>query len=322
MPASACLSTFSEEKATLLWRYRWGVEAALLRANFLQSSDRKVLQALVIYLTFVRNSENEPDIRALTSIAVGNAMRMGLNCEAIISNLTAFEAEMCRRIWWQVYVLDVRIAMECGLEPSILEQTVSTKKPRNINDVALHPDMAVIPDNQNDRTEMTLILVRIQGSELTRRTIFSDTFNKANGYPTLTKEEGCQKVHELQETAEMKYLTCNDSQIPLHVVASATAKLTIAKLKVIICNPNANQGQGNPLRDRYQVLCLDVLRESHDVRCYKPGHPWSWLFETCVEWDALTYVLLDLCVTPWNRSTEDAFQLVDKAMAAYQNFMV
>jgi hypothetical protein len=239
-------------------------------------------------------------------------MRIGLHCEEAWSQCSPFEVEMRRRLWWQVYVLDVRNAMECGVEPTILEQTFNTNKPRNINDVVLHPHVDATPADDNRKTEMTLILFRILGTELTRRTIFSESFNRANGYPSLSVEEQCQKLDELRDSSEMKILTRYSSQIPLDVIASATARLIYAKLKVMVCKPQPYQGRGNPFRENYLVLCLDVLRESHAVRCYRPGRPWSWLFETCVEWDALAYVLLDLCVTPSSDSSKAAWTLASE----------
>ncbi|KAH6950090.1 fungal-specific transcription factor [Fusarium avenaceum] len=310
MPATECERALHQSKTDLLRRYRLGIEYALLKAGFMHSSNLRVLQALVIYLTFVRKSDDAPDIQSLTSLAVGNTMRIGLNYEEAGSQYSPFEVEMRRRLWWQVYVLDARNAMESGVEPTILEQTFNTKKPRNINDVALHPHIDATPADDDKKTEMTIILLRILGTDLTRRTIFSESFNKTNGYPCLSVEEQCQKLDELCDCAEMKILTRHPSQIPLDFIASATARLIHAKLKVMVCKPQPSQGRGNPFRENYLVLCLDVLRESHTVRCYKPGRPWSWLFETCVEWDALAYVLLDLCVTPSSDSSQTPWTLV------------
>ncbi|KAM0484896.1 hypothetical protein ACHAP7_002913 [Fusarium lateritium] len=225
---------------------------------------------------------------------------------------------MRRRLWWQVYVLDTRNAMECGVDPIILEQTFNTKKPRNVNDVVLHPHVDAMPADDSGKTEMTLILFRILATELTRRTIFSESFNGANGYPSLSVEEQCQKLDGLRESAEMGILTRYSSQNPLDVIASATARLVHAKLKVMVCKPQPSQGRGNPFRENYLVLCLGVLRESHAVRCYRPGRPWSWLFETCVEWDALAYVLLDLCVTPSSDSSKAAWALVSNVFEEWR----
>ncbi|KAF5675772.1 fungal specific transcription factor factor [Fusarium heterosporum] len=310
MPASECQKILRHDRSDLLHRYRLGAETALLRANFICSSNLKVLQAFVIYLTFVRKSDDEPDIRSLTSLLVGSAMRMGLQCEEAAPQSSPFETEMRRRLWWQVYVLDVRNAMECDLDPIILEHTFNTKKPRNVNDYNLSPYAETISEGRDGSIAMELFLFRILGTELTRKIIFSKSFNKANGYPDQSVEEKCESLDELCETEEMRNLTCGSSRIPLNIVASATAKLICAKLKVMVKKPQPDQGRGNPFRENYLDLCLDVLRESHTVRCYKPGQPWSWLFENCVEWDAMAYVLLDLCVSPSSHSSGVAWGLV------------
>ncbi|KAM0542850.1 hypothetical protein ACHAPJ_012573 [Fusarium lateritium] len=311
MPASECMSVLKQQKTDLLRQYRLGAEYALLKAKCLHSSDLLVLQALVVFLTFVRNSDSEPDMQTLTSLAVGNAMRMGLHCEEVASHLSTFEAEMRRRLWWQVYVLDVRIAMVCDVQPNIIEQAFSTKKPLNINDSALDPLADALLHDVTGKTEMTLTLIRVQTSELTRRILFSDDFNKVNCYPTLSQAQKCDMIDELRRKIETKYLIHYSSQIPLDIIASATARLLSAKLKVMVCMPQASQGRGNPFREIYFTLCLDVLKESHKVRRYKSGRPWSWLFETCVEWNALAYVMLDLCVAPANTDSVAAWSLVE-----------
>ncbi|KAF4961885.1 hypothetical protein FSARC_10004 [Fusarium sarcochroum] len=318
MPASECMTVLKQQKVDLLQQYRSGVEHALLKANFLHSSDLLVLQALVVFLTFVRNSDNEPDMQTLTSLAVGNAMRMGLHCEEAASHLSTFEVEMRRRLWWQVYVLDVRIAMECGVAPNIIDQTFNTKKPLNISDSTLDPLADTLPQEVTGKTQMTLTLIRIQTSELTRQILFSDNFNKANGYPALSQAQKCVMIDAMQSMIETRHLVHYSSQIPLDIIASATARLLFAKLKVMVCRPQANQGRGNPFRENYLALCLEVLKESHMVKSYKSGRPWSWLFETCVEWDTLAYVLLDLCVAPSSTNSVATWSLVEDIYKEWQ----
>ncbi|KAJ4252840.1 hypothetical protein NW762_010746 [Fusarium torreyae] len=318
MPASECMSVLRQQKTDLLRQYRLGAEYALLKANFLQSSDLLVLQALVLFLTFVRNSDYEPDMHTLTSLAVGNAMRIGLHCEEGTSQLSTFEVEMRRRLWWQVYVLDVRIALECDVQPNIIEQVFNTRKPLNVNDSTLDPLADALPQDVIGKTMMTLTLIRVQTSELTRRILFSDDFNKANCYSTLSQAQKCDMIDDLRSKIETKYLAYYSSQIPLDIIASATARLLFAKLKVMVSMPQASQGRGNPFRENYLALCLEVLKESHKVRCYKSGRPWSWLFETCVEWNALAYVMLDLCVAPVGNNVVAAWSLVEDIYEEWQ----
>ncbi|KAM0344943.1 hypothetical protein ACHAPU_007077 [Fusarium lateritium] len=208
--------------------------------------------------------------------------------------------------------------MECGVDPLILEHTFNTKKPRNFNDCNLSLYAETINEGQDKNTAMGLFLFRILGTELTRRTIFSESFNKANGYPDESVKEKCERLDELRQTEEMRSLTCTSSLIPLDIIASATAKLIYAKLKVMVKMPQPDQGRGNPFRENYLALCLDVLRESHRVRCYEPGQPWSWLFEACVEWDAMAYVLLDLCVSPSSHSSGSAWDLVSNIFVEWE----
>lgn len=45
-----CESTFGEAKSTLLARYRFGTQRALIRVGYLRSSELVVLQAFVLFL--------------------------------------------------------------------------------------------------------------------------------------------------------------------------------------------------------------------------------------------------------------------------------
>lgn len=50
-------SNFDTDKTTLLARYRFGVEQALSRADFLSTTEVVTLQALVLFLTCVRRHD-------------------------------------------------------------------------------------------------------------------------------------------------------------------------------------------------------------------------------------------------------------------------
>ena len=52
-----CQRDFDEEKPVLLARYRFGVEQALARADFLQTDEVVVLQAFVIFLICLRRTD-------------------------------------------------------------------------------------------------------------------------------------------------------------------------------------------------------------------------------------------------------------------------
>lgn len=54
---------------------------------------------------------------------------------------------MRRRLWWQIYILDINIAEDCGTNPRILESWFDTRLPSNVTDAGLDPDMKDPPRN-------------------------------------------------------------------------------------------------------------------------------------------------------------------------------
>lgn len=74
-----CKAFFGEEKKTLLARYRFGVEQALARADFLQTDEMIVLQAFVLFLICLRRNDDARVIWTLTGLVVRMAQTLGLH---------------------------------------------------------------------------------------------------------------------------------------------------------------------------------------------------------------------------------------------------
>src|SRR5690554_228432 len=79
---------------------------------------------------------------------------MGLHRDGETLNLTPFETEMRRRLWWNLVMHDSGLALMSGLSYSVISLNWTTKVPRNINDAELFPDSnEPIPDRDGP-TEM------------------------------------------------------------------------------------------------------------------------------------------------------------------------
>ncbi|ETS07241.1 hypothetical protein M419DRAFT_69988 [Trichoderma reesei RUT C-30] len=295
LSAADCLQELGEERHILLQRYKQGVEQSLTQANFWCSRIITVLQAFVLYLICGRQDVNGPDVRALTRLAIGNALRLGLHLD--IPGIGVFDREIRRRLWWQICTLDVRIAEDYGCDPSVIEPNPHTELPLNVNDASLHPDMEKLPISQPGRSEMLFSLVQFETSNLARRILFSDQFSQSNGYQMMTEADKCQAVDDFRGRIEEQYLSYCDTTIPLDCVIVRSSRLVLAKLKLAVCKPRADQNHGMPLRDNYREACVDVLEQARALQQYDGGRQWLWLFEMDVDWDALAYLLLDICMT-------------------------
>ncbi|KNG81759.1 fungal specific transcription factor [Aspergillus nomiae NRRL 13137] len=312
MSAEECREEFDEDKAVILTRYRTGVEQALSRANFLTSLDLTVLQAFALYLICGRRDGNGPDVCTLIGVAIGTAMKIGLHCDGAGLGLSPFEAEMRRRLWWQICTLDVRTAEDHGSEPTILESTFNTELPLNINDTSLEPDMSELPQSQLGKTEMTFTLVRFEGSHFARRVAFSDRFCRTNTYPVMNEAQKREAIEQFKELIEKQYLSFCDKEVPLDFITAASIRLILVKLKLAVCRLRRDQAPAMLMQTNYRRACEEVLQRAQMLRNYEKGKRWLWLFQTYVEWDSLAYLLLHLCIAPPEEQSDAVWKTIDE----------
>lgn len=84
---------------------------------------------------------------------------MGLYSDGRSLGLSIFEAEMRRRVWWQIVLLDNKNAQLSGLKNSGVANFFDTDIPANINDNDLNPNMSEQPLEHKHQTEMIFWLI-------------------------------------------------------------------------------------------------------------------------------------------------------------------
>ncbi|KAI9924825.1 hypothetical protein MW887_006681 [Aspergillus wentii] len=219
---------------------------------------------------------------------------------------------MRRRLWWHIYILDVRTAEDTGSEPSILESSFDTLLPLNIDDGSLHHDMGE-PVGRVGKTEMLFTLARFKVSSFARQVVFSDQFCRDNGYMVLSPGQKCNSIDEFRQQMEDGYLRHCDKKIPFDFITVAATRLILVKLKLTVTKQRTSQNslsQGN-----FQKVCVEVLQHARKLRLYEKGQRWLWLFQTYVEWDALGYLLIDLCAF----QNEAAWSVADEVYQYWKN---
>lgn len=211
---------------------------------------------------------------------------MGLNQDGEALGQPPFEVEMRRRLWWQLFILDIRAAEDCQSEPCILESSFNTRLPLNIGDADLHPQMSRHPVRGQNRTEMLYSLVRFEGSYFARQMVFSDGFDQANAYISLSTKQKRHAIDLFQERIETQYLSHCDDSIPIDKVTIWSIRLILDKLKLA----ELDQAAAEDVRQG----CIKLLQDARELREYEGGKQWLWLFQTYIEWDTLAYLLRSL----------------------------
>jgi hypothetical protein len=220
------------------------------------------------------------------------ALKMGLNKDGEAAGLPPFEVEMRRRLWWQLCILDIRVAEDRQSEPCILESSFNTRLPSNVADANLHPAMSRPVVGENGRTEMLYSLARFEGSYFARQLVFSKEFSDENDYMSMSVAQRRHAIDLFQERIEKQYLAHCDEQVPFDRVTIESMRLTLAKLRLTV---QVRTPQEQPPNISTWVK---FLQDAENLRKYESGKQWFWLFQTYIEWDALINLLSRLREEP------------------------
>ncbi|KAI1636473.1 fungal-specific transcription factor domain-containing protein [Biscogniauxia mediterranea] len=146
LPASECAARLGgASRGELAHSYRAGLERALARADYLNSSSLETLQALTLYASCLRSHDGSRSSWALLSLPVRLAQALDLHRDGDgggEGRLTPFEAEQRRRLWWQLIVLDIRAAEDRGTRAIIARDSYDTRLPHNVDDADFGPETA------------------------------------------------------------------------------------------------------------------------------------------------------------------------------------
>ncbi|GAD92892.1 hypothetical protein NCU04390 [Paecilomyces variotii No. 5] len=242
------LGIYHESKATLIGRYYQGAQQALINAGFMRSNEIVVLQAYVLYLVGAANFMDPRSLFCLIGMCVRIATRLGLHRDGAQFNFSPFEAEQRRRLWWQIVILDKRIAEITGSTITALSSSgADCRLPLNVNDTDLSPYTKEPPIPSNSATEMIFCLTRI---ELTiasfasgigpNPAIVNNPAMRGTSFPPTPSvtPDGYNHPEEsnldgYSAYLESKYLKDCDSNIPLHNFALLMTRMLLCRLRVL-----------------------------------------------------------------------------------------
>ena len=112
-----------------------------------------------------------------------------------MQSVSVFEAEMRRRLWWQILHLDSRAAELSGSGISIFINLFDTKCPRNVNDRDLDPAMTELPPDRTGQTDFIFVALRCELGNFLRRSIPYSMSGSFSG----TGDDEIDKLEQLLE---------------------------------------------------------------------------------------------------------------------------
>ena len=319
-----CMSVLGVEKEESLRQYRFAVEQAFARANFLNTQEIVILQAMLIFLTCVRRTDDTRYVWTLTALLIRLAQALGIHRDGAQFNLSPFETELRRRLWWHICTLDVRSSEDQGCDPTIGETSFDTKFPSNINDIDMYPSMKAPPTEREGATELTFDLIRFSVSTTVRRLSYAPVgpgpCKVKNASMTLADRE--KAIEELHQHLENKYLRyCDTKNVPLHWVAATVARLVLAKMWLLVHHPLSRSDGGANLseetKERLFNTSIEVIQFSRLLETEKTTMKWGWLFRTYMQWHALAFVISELCTRTLGPDVDRAWTVIESLLESW-----
>ncbi|TGO58939.1 hypothetical protein BOTNAR_0172g00250 [Botryotinia narcissicola] len=308
MEEDEVISNFGCTKSELSFKYRVGLENSLAKADFLSEPDITLVKALLIFLFLVRRHESPRFVWMMTGLVIRMAQALGLHRDGShFPNLTPYEIETRRRVWWTVCLLDLRASEEQGTELSTTGKSVDTKFPLNINDIDLNPHTENMPPARSCVTEMTLTVVSAEMCDVMRRLMASSI-----GESPSSPEIQSRLLHELYGTVDKHFLQFNmGSKTVASWCLSTLTRMVVSKMNLILNLPvlfsSPSEKHSDKIRTNLLISAIEVAEYNHALNSEKDCQNWNWLFQTCTHWHAIVYLLIETSRRQWSPLIERAW---------------
>jgi hypothetical protein len=321
MTEDECLQSMGSSRSALMQKYHSATSQALVNASFLRTTDLSVLQALVLFLKSCRYFFDSQTYWVLTGTAVRIGQCIGVHRDGESLGLPPFDAQMRRRLFYQLLPLDGIASQIAGTGAFTMPETWNTKPPLNLNDDQIWPGMTYTPEEQTGATEMIFCLSRIcvgkhfatAGNPVSRTGL-----GQFNNY-----HDAENAINRAENELEEKYIRYCDVVDPLHLLSMAMARSGITAMRIRIRLPKAknNTATDAELRDLFQLAqrTLDT-----DAAAYAHAHmtKFRWHvkpFFLWGTWDSLIFVLTSLWTKHDILTAMETGSVWDKVEKVYHN---
>lgn len=301
-----CAAELGDDRHVLMLKYKTALQRALGTARFLATQELSVMQALVLLLSYVQGREAE-ELWTLSGLTIRIAQHMGLHREGEANGLLSpFTAEMRRRVWWQICVLDTQLSEARAAESFLLDLFFDTRMPLNVRDADLDPDMTVLPEPRKGCTEMTWSLIMFETFDIIRRVARMPPGND------------CRKsvlIADFATKVEEQYLVANGTKpSPLLRSTRAMFHFLHSKLLLLLHRPFRPLDRAQPLsqdvKDSLFQVCLEALESWYSMATDATFGGRSSGFRSNSLLQPLVLVLLQLCEGRKDSLAERAWPVV------------
>jgi hypothetical protein len=317
-----CEDMLGEAKTPMHRRYVAATKTALTRAKFMSTTSITVLQAFLLHVLSIRVTDDARAVWSLTGAVTRIAEGMGLGIDGTLLNISPFEIEIRRRIWWQIKMHDFRASELCGQAKfrSFVVDETTPKPPLNVNDCDLYPTMTQAPVESTKPTEMIWCIFRsdlasfaaAQMNRVRRTGSVGFTSEEYTAMDDLKRKDDF--IKELEDMIETKYLRFCDPSQPLQFLTLIGGRFSLNLIRFVSHHPRrwANM-EHVPASERQFVwdVVLQIMEQQNMMQSSPQLHYFAWNAAYFVQWHAVIHILDTIRAHPLHPDAEKAWQSIE-----------
>ncbi|RAQ54296.1 C6 transcription factor [Aspergillus flavus] len=304
------------DRRSCLLDFQARIEKVVIDAACLDAPTMLSLQALAIYITCLRAHRTSRSGWIMNGVLIRAAQSIGLHRDGTHFHLTPFDAEVRRRLWWQIIVLDYRAAEDHGLAVHGFGSRSDTRLPLHVNDSDLSPELRILPGPRAKWTEMSLFLLTSEIA-IAFQKVYHTTVDHTDNAQRL------QTVQELTAYLESTYLCHCDTNIPIQKVAWLSTRSLLSKFEFFVYQLSLNNEQSqeavSSAAERTLISACACLEQSMELQTDDLLRGFRWLFASYNQFHCLMYVLWHLCAQPTGPHVVRVWNIVDLVFNVTEN---
>lgn len=303
---------FGSKKNELLERFRCGTEQALVKADFMISKDIVVVQALVIHVSMLPHIGADQLSWPLTGLLLRIAKSNGLHIDGANGSIGEVDAEIRRRLWWQICFIDSRCRAPGMQDLSLSSSSFTTGLPSPR--LPEHSSTPGLFTSETTPMDMTLCLIRCEIWQLVQALF-------AHRSSTLQIRQDV--FQETKRRIESNYLSSLRGDPSYREFVKTMTSLFLAKVELVIshrskhCDGFAPDPYSSPQGRQSNstlLLALTIIEAVHRLRTETSWKKWRWQLQGQIPWHAMAIFLRHACRQPWSTAFEGAWEFTSSLM--------
>ncbi|KAJ5173207.1 hypothetical protein N7492_005800 [Penicillium capsulatum] len=292
-----CQLLFDTDKKTALLDLQRELEAALVKVDFVTTTDLTVLQAYLLSLLASRCLDQSRRVWTMLSMALRVAQALGLHKPEPPFHVSPFDQEMRRRCWLCIAILDVSTSQDRASEPMMQAAWLKSHPPSNINDEDMWFDMEgpIQRPPAGTFTDMTHPLILAEGQFTSRSITFSDFSEQS--VKSMTQRQ--QVVNDFQKAVCDLSRGGRPETYAFHRYSYKVAVIINSWFQLGCLRPTQRSPNFVPPPVQGDVLlrlAVNNMQNALELSNDPQTAPWRWFGLMWVPWHALAVALAELCV--------------------------